>query len=523
MSGMCENKTYDVIVVGGGAAGLAAAISAAWAARGGVAAHGEVPGGEVTDGEVTADDAAFARNVAPARLNVAVFEADERVGRSILATGNGRCNFSNAYISPEVYRNAPFVSEVFAALERVAPWGQGGATGSATSGENGSENASATGGEASGENGGANASATSGEKSGENGSATSGEASGENGSANASATGGENGSQKNAVLAFFSWLGLMWREEAQGRLFPVTGKASTVLDVLRAAVRALGVQECCNTRVQSIEPPRAPGKPYTLRLADGAFARAQAVVCAVGGAVARQLLPDDLAYTAPVPVLGPLRTETSDIRGLDNIRVRCNVSLERDKAVIARESGEVLFRKYGLSGIAIFNVSRHAQPGDVVALDLFPALSENQLVEHLFERARAFAAVSGRAATCEDVLRGMVLPLVAEALCKVFGLKLEDEATPDAIHRIACLAKRFKVKVQGVGDAKQCQVHRGGFACEGFEAQTLECREYAGLFAAGEMLDVDAPCGGYNLHWAWSSGMLAGMYAAETCRAKAGE
>ena len=434
MSGMCETKTYDVIVVGGGAAGLAAAISAA--------------------------------NVFPC-LNVAVFEADERVGRSILATGNGRCNFSNAYISPEVYRNAPFVSEVFAALERVAPWGQGGA--------------------------------------------------------NASATSGENGSQKNAVLAFFSWLGLMWREEAQGRLFPVTGKASTVLDVLRAAVRALGVQECCNTRVQSIEPPRAPGKPYTLRLADGAFARAQAVVCAVGGAVARQLLPDDLAYTAPVPVLGPLRTETSDIRGLDNIRVRCNVSLERDKAVIARESGEVLFRKYGLSGIVIFNVSRHAQPGDVVALDLFPALSENQLVEHLFERARVFAAVSGRAATCEDVLRGMVLPLVAEALCKVFGLKLEDEATPDAIHRIACLAKRFKVKVQGVGDAKQCQVHRGGFACEGFEAQTLECREYAGLFAAGEMLDVDAPCGGYNLHWAWSSGMLAGIHAAKTCRAKAGE
>ena len=454
MSGMCETKTYDVIVVGGGAAGLAAAISAA--------------------------------NVFPC-LNVAVFEADERVGRSILATGNGRCNFSNAYISPEVYRNAPFVSEVFAALERVAPWGQGGATGSEKSGEKSGENA--------------------GEKSGENG----------------SATGGENGSQKNAVLAFFSWLGLMWREEAQGRLFPVTGKASTVLDVLRAAVRALGVQECCNTRVQSIEPPRAPGKPYTLRLADGAFARAQAVICAVGGAVARQLLPDDLAYTAPGPVLGPLRTETSDIRGLDNIRVRCNVSLERNKAVIARESGEVLFRKYGLSGIAIFNVSRHAQPGDVVALDLFPALSENQLVEHLFERARVFAAVSGRAATCEDVLRGMVLPLVAEALCKVFGLKLEDEATPDAIHRIACLAKRFKVKVQGVGDAKQCQVHRGGFACEGFEAQTLECREYAGLFAAGEMLDVDAPCGGYNLHWAWASGMLAGMYAAETCRAKAGE
>ena len=138
MSGMCETKTYDVIVVGGGAAGLAAAISAA--------------------------------NVFPC-LNVAIFEADERVGRSILATGNGRCNFSNAYISPEVYRNAPFVSEVFAALERVAPWGQGGATGSATSGENGS--------------------------------------------ANASATGGENGSQKNAVLAFFSWLGLMWREEAQ--------------------------------------------------------------------------------------------------------------------------------------------------------------------------------------------------------------------------------------------------------------------------------------------------------------------
>ena len=494
---MNENETYDVIIIGGGAAGLAAAISAAWkcrmlggegvagacadaseasgsaSARAGAdaivhAAEGVAAGTSAGANEVVAcraavDNAAAASRSGAAagdgctsagscRPRIALFEADDRVGRSILATGNGRCNFSNAVISSDLYHNAAFVGASLAALEEVAFWPR-----------------------------------------------------------SCSSAGQQ---KKNAVLDFFANLGLCWREEGEGRLFPITGKASTVLDVLRAAVRGLGVKECCDMRVRSVEPPRAPGKPYTLRMADGSFQRSHQVVCAVGGSVARQLLPSDLPYAPARPVLGPLKTDTRDIRALDNIRVRCQATLERDGAPLAQERGEVLFRKYGLSGIAIFNLSRFALPGDTVALDLFPDMTRDELQSYLHERVAGTRALSGREATCQDVTRGMILPLVAEALLKTLKLRPEDPASAQNLHRLSRVAKRFKVAVEGVGDPKQCQVHRGGFLCEAFDAVTMECKQYAGLFAAGEVLDVDAPCGGYNLHWAWASGALAGISVA---------
>ena len=355
---MNENETYDIIIIGGGAAGLAAAISAAWKCRmlgeeGVAAAIPDATAAASRSGAAAGDGCTSAGSCRP---RIALFEADDRVGRSILATGNGRCNFSNAVISSDLYHNAAFVGASLAALEEVAFWPR------------------------------------------------------------LCASAGQQ--KQNAVLDFFANLGLCWREEGEGRLFPITGKASTVLDVLRAAVRGLGVKECCDMRVRSVEPPRAPGKPYTLRMADGSFQRSHQVVCAVGGSVARQLLPSDLPYAPARPVLGPLKTDTRDIRALDNIRVRCQATLERDGSPLAQERGEVLFRKYGLSGIAIFNLSRFALPGDTVALDLFPDMTRDELQSYLHERVAGTRALSGREATCQDVTRGMILPLVAEALLK---------------------------------------------------------------------------------------------------------
>ena len=415
---MYHGNMKKIVIIGGGAAGLAAGIAAAWKAR-----------------------------EAGALASVRIFEADDRVGRSILATGNGRCNFSNAEVGPADYFGASFVEPALEALEQAAFW-------PASEGE-------------------------------------------------------------NAVLSFFEALGLAWREEGEGRLYPITGKASTVLDVLRATAFALGVQECCGMRVRAVEPPREAGKPFTLRMEDGAFQRAQAVICACGGKVARALLPSSLGFAALQPVLGPLKTDVRDIRALDNIRVRCAASVERDKQTIAVERGEVLFRKYGVSGIAIFNLSRFAQAGDEVVVDLLPDLSRMELQELLNQRAASLQALSNKTATCEDVLRGLVLPLVGEALLSCLKLKPSDLATPHNMHRASCVLKRLRLKVEGPGDVKQCQVHRGGFLCDEFDPITMECRSIPGLYAAGEMLNVDGPCGGYNLHWAWSSGLLAGISAVE--------
>lgn len=582
---MNGNETYDVIVIGGGAAGLAAAIAAAWRscmlqagcatgfssaaaanAKGKVAANANgkaVPAGvdsaagmsgaahvDSAAGAVAASDDVAGADVFLPLLRVAVFEADERVGRSILATGNGRCNFSNSHIDLGFYRNSSFVECVLTSLERLAFWPQGasGAAAGAAIAAPAARNAGINSDEADG---------------GYAGCVTA-----DGARCNANVAGDD-----NAVLDFFFNMGLCWREEGQGRLFPLTGKASTVLDVLRAAAASLGVEERCNMQVRCVEPPRAPGKPYTLRMADGSFQRARAVVCAVGGSVAQGFLPNDLEFYAPLPVLGPLKTETQHVRALDNIRVRCTATLERQGAFVAAERGEVLFRKYGLSGIAIFNLSRYAQPGDAVVLDLLPDVPQANICAFLETRARRMAQLRMLGAavqfkdendtagqqtaarweagkcpaeqltparnsarqhsmqlrqkaqcstlrggiafvTCDDVLRGLLLPLVAEAVLKRAGIKPTDKATPENLRWVAQNIKRFSATVEGVGDAKQCQVHRGGFSCSEFEPTTMECKRYAGLFAAGEMLDVDAACGGYNLHWAWASGLVAGASAA---------
>lgn len=393
-------------IIGGGAAGLAAAVTAARELR-----MLGVPG------------------------DVAVYEADERVGRSILATGNGRCNFSNARIDAGAYRNAAFVGSALGAL---------------TAGS-------------------------------------------------------------DPVHAFFEDLGLVWREEGEGRLYPLANKATSVLDVLRAAAADFGVREACGRRAVRLDVPDRPGGRFNIRFADGTVGHADAVVLATGGRTVRELLPEGIGFAAARPVLGPLRTATDVVRHLNNLRVRCAVTLAGpDGAPKAREAGELLFRDYGVSGIAVFNLSRFARPGDALLLDLLPQFDARACEQNLRNRRARLGAPTG-----EGLLVGMFVSQVARAVLKQAGLRPDAPFADGDAPALARTLKGFALAVRGVGDARQCQVTRGGFAVAAFDARTLEARELPGLFAAGEALDVDAPCGGYNLHWAWASGMLAGRAAAE--------
>ncbi len=162
--------------------------------------------------------------------------------------------------------------------------------------------------------------------------------------------------------------------------------------------------------------------------------------------------------------------------------------LLRDGAELAREEGEVLFRAHGLSGIVVFDLSRLARPGDVLALDLTCGLDRT--------RVRELADAAGSCA-------GLLDPAIAAAL----GENPLDQA----------LDLRFRVS--GPAEPERAQVTRGGLLVNQFDPTTLEARELPGLFACGEALDVDAACGGFNLAWAWESGLVAG--AAATRRARA--
>ncbi len=296
-----------------------------------------------------------------------------------------------------------------------------------------------------------------------------------------------------------------------------------VVDVLRARAAALGVEECCEARVRKLTPPKSEGKLWTLTMDDGHFERASAVVVATGGQDALDFLPEDVEVYPFAPVLGPLKTDTTLIRALDNIRVKCRVTLMRDGEFEAEEQGELLFRKYGVSGICVFDLSSVAEPGDVLEIDFLPDEKEEKIANLLASRRRRLLAYEPEA-RMQDLFRGLLLPSVAEAVCAAAEVDAAAKAqslTKAQKDAFARALKHFPLTVEGIADPAQCQVHRGGV--DGYELSSeMEYATHPGLYFAGEAVDVDGPCGGYNLHWAWASGLVAGSAAARSVIKKSG-
>lgn len=293
------------------------------------------------------------------------------------------------------------------------------------------------------------------------------------------------------LLDFFHGLGLWTVADGEGRIYPRSDTASSVLDVLRLRCERLGVEECCSREVASLVRRRGV---WLLRFADGAEEEAERVIVASGGG-SRLTAALGIPQRPFVPVLCPLKTQLVPIRGLSGLRERCVVTLERGKKALCTEAGEVLFRDYGLSGIVILNMSRFAEKGDVLALDLLPEWEEEALAAALAARRERYG---------EEFLTGIFQRRLGEALRRL--------AQGDT-QRLAHCAKRLEVVVEGVADEGHAQVTRGGAAVEAFDPATLQSLDWEGLYVIGEALDVDGRCGGYNLHWAFASGLAAGRSA----------
>ena len=418
-----------IAIIGGGASGLMAAVEASLALRqAGAVAH------------------------------MALFEADpERIGRSILATGNGRCNISNACISADAYRNQAFVEQALLHLQSVYI-AERGKTSMRTL-------------------------------------------------------------EANPVLERFADMGLVTREESEGRLYPLANKATSVLDVLRSTAAELGVDVQTDKRALRVDAPTPGGAGcFNIRFADKTIAHAAAVIVAVGGRAASSIqLPKPLACSDMRPVLGPLRDDARSAkltRQLNNIRVRGTVHLERDGQRIASERGELLFRDYGVSGVSVFNLSRFAKPGDDLIVDFLPDIPPQNMECFMMTRRKRMRKLLGNEPTLDRFLEGLLLPAVSAAALRQAGLRTGDRFTQEMVPQLCDMLKDMRLTVDGIGDERQCQVRRGGFPVERFSPATCEALDVPGLFVTGEAIDVDAPCGGFNLHWAWSSGMLAGRAAA---------
>lgn len=380
-------KACGVVVAGGGASGLVAAIAAAEAGS-----------------------------------RVCVLEQDLECGRKILATGNGRCNFANEDLDPARYRNGAFVAKVAGAR-----W-------------------------------------------------------------------------LEEVLGFFGASGLAWASE-EGRLYPLSRQAASVRNVLLARARRADVTLAPARKVTSVAPaaggwkvsfsPAAPGEKGA-PLAGGITARAVVMAAGGGSELARGL---GLSTVAEGPVLCALACEPEnnglDLALVDGRRVHAHVRLLRGGRELWAEDGEVLFRPWGLSGICVFDLSRRAETGDVISLDLTCGMTDARL----------------EAAAATGTADGVLDPQVAAALGAAGG-------NPASALAALRQARSLRFLVTDRAETERAQVTRGGLDVTGFFPETLECATLPGLFACGEALDVDADCGGFNLAWAWRSGQVAGASAA---------
>ncbi|MCD8316971.1 MAG: NAD(P)/FAD-dependent oxidoreductase, partial [Eggerthellaceae bacterium] len=204
------------------------------------------------------------------------------------------------------------------------------------------------------------------------------------------------------------------------------------------------------------------------------------------------------------PVLGPIALDSPYPKYLDNIRIRGELKLVRKNSLVAKEDGEVLFRKYGISGIAAFNLSRLIRRNDIIVLDLFPKMASSDLAEFLKGRAKQLGYYLHRDATYADMLKGIVLERVSDVMLEAVSLSPDAPFETSNAELLAAALKSLTFDVTGIGDPTHCQI-----------PSSMASKEQPGLYVVGEAVDIDAPCGGYNLHWAWASGLLAGKRAVE--------
>lgn len=288
------------------------------------------------------------------------------------------------------------------------------------------------------------------------------------------------------AVAFLESMGGVFLPDARGRVYPAGRQASAVTDLFRRELSRLGVRVVTGARVEKL----TFAGQFTAAFAGGSV-RADAAVLAAGGRAAKQFGTDGTAYalaqafghtvTPTSPVLVQLRCDPASVRGLKGIRVDAGLNVLRAGKEVYRCRGDVLFTESGISGDAVFRASSYARPSDMVCLDLVPDADMARLQA---------AAGEGESALLCIVCNGLARHI----------LRLSGGDVPRAL----ALVKRFPLTVTGTLGFDYAQATRGGIPLAETD-ERLMSRLQNNLFFAGEMLNVDGECGGYNLHWAFAS------------------
>jgi len=333
-----------------------------------------------------------------------------------------------------------------------------------------------------------------------------------------------------SVMRFFASIGVQPRVEEGGRVYPASEQASSVLDALRLSLREAGGEEIVGFELSGIER-EADG--FSLRAADGRAVYARRVIMATGGLTAPSLGGSESglrilralghATSELYPALVQVRIEAESIRALKGIRFDGRAAIEAGGAERRSEAGEILFTDYGLSGIPIMQLSRVVSEACARGQEVFIRLSVLEGGAEDAARLLTKRRADIGARMLDNFLTGLVSKRLGQTLVKLalgagqglFG-RPASSLTDRELAALAGHLTDWRLRVLGTLGFDQAQVTAGGVRGGEFDPGTLESTRSPGLYLTGELIDIDGDCGGFNLQWAWASGMAAGFACARS-------
>lgn len=315
---------------------------------------------------------------------------------------------------------------------------------------------------------------------------------------------------------FFGSLGVPFIDGDNGKLYPYSLQASSIVDALRLEMSALGITVLTDTTAGKIIPNK---NGYKI-ICDSCELSAKNVIVATGGlaggnklgsfGIGYKLLQElGLKFIETNPSLVQLKTDIIPIKALNGIKQNATVTMCINGKKVRSETGELLFTKYGISGPPVLQISRQSylNADKTVKINFMPEFNFDEVLNFVKERK---TLLKGRLA--ETFFTGVFPKMLGLTILKACDIKASDYVCEFSDKKCRALAEQiysFTLKVVGSNGMENAQVTSGGISTADFNDNTMESVQYKGIYATGEVLDIDGDCGGFNLQWAWSSAALA--------------
>ena len=320
------------------------------------------------------------------------------------------------------------------------------------------------------------------------------------------------------TLQWFAGLGLYTVTEGSGKVYPYSDQANSVLDVLRFALDRPNIEVLTDFEVLKVKKDSArftvTSKDRTVEFDKLIIACGGLAGTKLGGTMSGYKLLRSFGHkcTKLRPALVQVKTGWPGISALKGVRANCHAAIYRNGELQRESTGEIQFTEFGLSGPVIYEISRDACQGGgdwECILDFLPDIPYERLLEQLLRRQNS-------SLTAEDLFTGILHNRLGRVLTKEADIRGNTpiaQLREGELREAAGYAKGFILTLSEPLGMDAAQVTAGGIVTNEFDPETMQSRLVPGLYACGEVLDVDGDCGGYNLQWAWSSGRLAGFSA----------